>query len=193
MISSRLTWTKALQTLASQATKALALFRRFDYYVNGVNPKTALIVFDKAILVVLLLYGVVVCCCCCMVLLYGSEIWGHTVAEPVEKVQITFCKFILGVGKTANNVAILGEVGKLPMFIQYQKRCVKYWLKLIEMDQNRSPLACYKMLKDLDDQGRRTWATDIRNMLYRYGFGHVWMNQGVGDTTAFINAFFIKG
>ena len=70
------------------------------------------------------------------------------------------------------------------MFIQYHKRCVKYWLKLIEMDQNRSPLACYKMLKDLDDQGRRTWATDIRNMLYRYGFGHVWMNQGVGDTTA---------
>ena len=46
------------------------------------------------------------------------------------------------------------------------------------------------MLKDLDDQGRRTWATDIRNMLYRYGFGHVWMNQGVGDTTAFINAFY---
>ena len=49
VISSRLTWTKALQTLASQATKALALFRRFDYYVNGVNPKTALIVFDRAI------------------------------------------------------------------------------------------------------------------------------------------------
>ena len=43
VISSRLTWTKALQTLASQTTKALALFRRFDYYVNGVNPKTALI------------------------------------------------------------------------------------------------------------------------------------------------------
>ena len=174
VISSRLTWTKALQTLASQTTKALALFRRFDYYVNGVNPKTALIVFDRAIAPVL----------------YGSEIWGHTVAEPIEKVQITFCKFILGVGKTANNVAILGEVGRLPMFIQYHKRCVKYWLKLIEMDQNRNPLACYKMLKDLDDQGRRTWATDIRNMLYRYGFGHVWMNQGVGDTTAFINAFY---
>ena len=34
VISSRLTWTKALQTLASQATKALALFRRFDYYVK---------------------------------------------------------------------------------------------------------------------------------------------------------------
>ena len=60
------------------------------------------------------------------------------------------------------------------------------------MDRNRSPLACYKMLKDLDDQGRRTWATDIRNMLYRYGFGHVWMNQGVRDTTAFINAFYQK-
>ena len=27
-------------------------------------------------------------------------------------------------------------------------------------------------------------------MLYRYGFGYVWMNQGVGDTTAFINAFY---
>ena len=55
-------------------------------------------------------------------LLYGSEIWGHTVAEPIEKVQIAFC----GVGKTANNVAILVEIGSLPMFIQYHKRCVKY-------------------------------------------------------------------
>ena len=30
-------------------------------------------------------------------------------------------RYVLGVGKTANNVAILREVGRLPMFIQYHK------------------------------------------------------------------------
>ena len=101
MISSRLTWTKALQTLASQATKALALFRRFDYYVNGVNPKTALIVFDRAI---------------APVLLYGSEIWGHTVAKPIEKVQITFCKFILA---SCIPVKSTDFGGSLPIFLPF--------------------------------------------------------------------------
>ena len=65
--------------------------------------------------------------------------------------------------------------------VQYHKKCIKYWLKLIEMSTTRYPFACYKMLKELDDNGRHTWASNVRILLSRYGFGHVWLNQGVGD------------
>ena len=54
---------KATYTLASHASKAIALFRCFDYRVDGVDPKKALLVFDKAI---------------APILLYGAELWGHS-------------------------------------------------------------------------------------------------------------------
>ena len=43
------------------------------------------------------------------------------------------------------------------------------------------------MLTGLDDVNRETWATKIRVFLFSYGFGTVWMQQGVGDTDLFIS------
>ena len=143
--------------------------------MEGVDPKKALLVFDKAI---------------APILFYGAELWGHSMVDSIERVQISFCKYILGVGKAACNEAVLGEVGRLPMFVQYHKKCIKYWLKLIEMSTMRYPFACYKMLKELDDNGRHTWASNVRILLSRYGFGHVWLNQGVGDPVIFIKEFY---
>ena len=45
------------------------------------------------------------------------------------------------------------------------------------------------MLKQLDDAGRRTWASNIRELLFTYGFGYVWIAQGVGNETNFIQLF----
>ena len=35
-------------------------------------------------------------------------------------------------------------------------------------------------------KGRRTWATNVRECLFRYGFGYAWFNQGVGRRTVFL-------
>lgn len=45
------------------------------------------------------------------------------------------------------------------------------------------------MLKRLDDCNRITLATKIRNLLSRYGFGYVWLSQGVWDVNSFVNVF----
>ena len=58
------------------------------------------------------------------------------------------------------------------------------------MSTTRYPFACYKMLKELDDNGRHTWALNVRILLSRYGFGHVWPNQCVGDTVRFIKELY---
>ena len=49
--------------------------------------------------------------------------------------------------------------------------------------------SCYLMLKDLDNNGRKTWCTGIKHILYRYGFGHVWLSEGVGQTELFLCEF----
>ncbi len=57
------------------------------------------------------------------------------------------------------------------------------------MDNNRYPRQCYIMLKHLDDIGRKTWVSNIRNVLYSFGFGYVWLSQDNGDTDSFLNIF----
>ena len=45
------------------------------------------------------------------------------------------------------------------------------------------------MLKSLDEAGRVTWATKVRNLLCRYGFGYAWYSQEVGKAKEFLSMF----
>ena len=47
----------------------------------------------------------------------------------------------------------------------------------------------YMMLYNLDARGKRNWVSNVRMQLFQYGFGFVWMNQGVGRVNEFIRAF----
>ena len=45
------------------------------------------------------------------------------------------------------------------------------------------------MLRQLDEGGRNTWATNIKRLLYRYGFGIAWITQDIGNVNVFIAMF----
>ena len=57
------------------------------------------------------------------------------------------------------------------------------------MENNRYPRQCCIMLKLLDEAGRVTWATKVKNLLSRYGFDYAWQNQGLGNETRFLFLF----
>ena len=57
------------------------------------------------------------------------------------------------------------------------------------MNQNRYPKSCYLMLKSHTDIGRSNWASSVRDLLYRFGFGFVWISQDVGNVTRFLKEF----
>ena len=48
------------------------------------------------------------------------------------------------------------------------------------------------MLKTLDDSGRNTWASKVKNMLYEHGFGYVWLAQEVGNIEQFVLTFKLR-
>ena len=83
----------------------------------------------------------------------------------------------------------LGERGRLPLCTSYMSNCIKYWLKVIRMQDFRYPKQSYFMLKRLDDVGRKNWASCIRELLYMYGFGYVWIAHDVGNEAYFLNLF----
>jgi hypothetical protein len=162
MFTSRLCWTMTQKTLASQASKAVGFIKLVSYKCGGLPAKTLFDLFDKMVL---------------PILMYSCEIWGYNAHECINKVQTSFCKYVLGVSRSTPNAAALGECGRFPISALCKIRVVKYWLRVLLMDEGRLPKATYNMMKDLDASGRTTWASHIRSLLNMYGFSYAWENQ----------------
>ena len=62
---------------------------------------------------------------------YGCEVWGHVKAEDLEVVHHKFCKFALRVPNTATNLAVYGELGRVPLEIKRRSAIIKYWLRIV--------------------------------------------------------------
>ena len=104
------------------------------------------------------------------ILCYGSEIWGYQYYDTLERVQRKWCRKLLGVPSHTTNEAVLGECGRLPIYFHTLKRCIRFWVKLLEMSRDRLPKHAYLMLCNLDSLGRYTWASTIKNILFSHGF-----------------------
>ena len=68
-------------------------------------------------------------------------------------------------------------------------KCVKYWLKLITVPRDSLLGSSYVFLYNLCLLGKTNWASKVRDILQRYGFGWIWENQNVLDIGAFIKIF----
>ena len=40
-----------------------------------------------------------------------------------------------------------------------------------------------------DDIGRQKWVTNIKDLLFQYGYGYVWISQDVGHINMFVSSF----
>ena len=174
MISSRLMWSMAQRTLASQASKGVSLIKHIARSCGGLDTHTYFNLFDKMIM---------------PILTYGAEIWGFETKECIERVHTKFLKYVLGVPTSATNAAVYGECGRLPVKVTAILKLIKYWLKVLEMPSNRLPKNVYLMTYELTEAGRLTWASKVKNVLFLYGFGEVWISQELGNTNVFLALF----
>ena len=169
-----LSWSTTQKTQVAQAEKNISLLKRMFKSTGLRNVKQMFELFDRIIV---------------PILCYGSEIWGTKRIEYVERVQSKFCKYILGVNSKTSNVVVLGECGRWPLACVYIVRCISYWIKLLNMPNQRYPKNIYNMLYNLDNNGRHTWVSDVKSLLCTFGFGYVWLSQTVGDISAFMFKF----
>ena len=71
----------------------------------------------------------------------------------------------------------------------YYLKCIKYWCHLLYMNRNRYPKKIYLMLKSHSELGRTNLASNVRDLLYRFGFGFVCLSQDVGNVAVFLQEF----
>ena len=173
-ITPRLIWSYAKENLAIQAGRSIMSMLKMQHSVGYFEFSELFKLFDTMIK---------------PILLYGSEIWGFEVSDTIENVQNTFCKRFLKLPRNTFHEVARGECGRYPLYVDYYCRCIRYWIKLIRMSSTRYPKKCYKMLRNLDETGRITWASKVRELLFRNGFGYVWVVEDVGDLNLFMKAF----
>lgn len=123
------------------------------------------------------------------VLCYGSEIWGYEFSKVIEKIHSQFCKRYVGLHQNTADFFALSECGRHPLAVTYMTQCIKYWVRLIQMPYHRYPRQCYNMLRNLSIAGKRNWASNVRFLLYKYGFGYVWEADTIGNSVLFVNTF----
>ena len=125
------------------------------------------------------------------ILLYGCEIWGFCRADPIERFYLSFLKSILCVKTSTPNSFVYGELGVYPLTLERNYRILKYWFKILRSNDTSFLKKMYNdmLLFDVLHPDKVTWVTLFKNMLYRHGFGYVWMNQSVVCEHSFLIEF----
>ena len=122
-------YTEARRKLYDKALKASFRIYR-DMKMISPSNKTMLHIFDHTIK---------------PILLYGCENWGMMNITSKrkqsslfdiykdwehEKLNIKFCKYILGVSKQTTNLAVLSELGRFPLYCDVIIQMFMYWHRL---------------------------------------------------------------
>ena len=147
----KLIWSQTQESQALQGLKAADTIFRYQKKFGFFAPSDIFKLFDAIIK---------------SMLCYGSEIWGFRYCESIEKVQSKFCKRFCCLGTNTADCLALGECGRLPLAIIYLLRCLEYRVKLLRMEASGYPKQSYIMLRRLDEIGKSTWATNIKNLLF---------------------------
>ena len=160
------------QYLIGKASKAMYTLLR-NIFEFEVNPSISLQLFDAFVK---------------SILGYGSPIWGFTKSKDIERLQMKFCKSVLGVKTSTSNAAVYGELSRLPLYIDRYVSIVKYWFKVISSDNILLQTAYNISLVDALN-GKHNWVSRLKQLLFDYGFANVWESPFQYDNNIFINAF----
>ena len=162
-------FTKANEYLCKKARKAsFCIYKTLNS--NSVNIQPHLKLFEA---------------CIKPILLYCSEVLSldilmkenatinsrHFLFQQV-KVQMKFCKNMLGLHKTASNMAVLGDLGVYPCSIDALKLAVGFWHHVVNSNSNSLIKNVYEHLQSSD-----WYCAKIKMLFKKIDFNHVWGNQ----------------
>ena len=121
----------AAQILKSKASRAMMALLKNLYKYKSCGIKILLDLFDKMVL---------------PVALYNSEVWGtncfpvnknnnnffdnSALKSPLENLQTTLLKILLGVGEKTSNWAVRSETGRYPLVLTLMQNMLKFYFHL---------------------------------------------------------------
>ena len=114
------------------------------------------------------------------ILNYASEVWGFGHGNAIERVHLQLCKQILKAKRSTQNDFMYGELGRINFQCMryFNITCIKYWVKLLQTNENKYNKKIYLLLKSDSDRypNRKNWcSTLLKKLLCNLGFYQVWV------------------
>ena len=81
-------------------------------------------------------------------------------------------------------MAVYGEVGRYPLYINRSVRIIKYWCKL-QSNDNVIVSSLFTSMLNSCESGVKNWAYNVKLLLNTYGFGYVWNNPSAFASSSF--------
>ena len=120
---------------------------------------------------------------------YAAEIWGLSENIYMERVHTYPIKRFLNIQIHSSNTLVYGETGRYALFIGTYVKCIKYWIKLTRLSPFRLCRQAYEKLFIQSEAGKENWASQVKQVLTRNGFGLVWLCLDVGNESEFLAEF----
>ena len=134
------------------------------------------------------------------IILYNCEVWGSEVPisvqndilnntdndvrylkfinnSPFEQLHLKFIKMTLGVKKHTSNIAARAELGRFPLFIETQINIIKYWLRLVNLSENRLVVDALNANLVIQKTGQYSWTSMVKHILESVDLQHVWVSK----------------
>ena len=177
LMSSSGSYNPAIEQLSEKASKAYFAVRNVLQKVDF-DTNITLKIFDTALQ---------------PILTYNSEIWSQlnprqfkamkTLSHPNERIKFIFesllketetqhlkiCKGILGVNRSCSNLAVLGELGRMPMIIHCLQKQFLFFHRLINLTGNNLVSRALNESYHLKENGHFSWINSC--CLYLEAFG----------------------
>ena len=83
---------------------------------------------------------------------------GGKVPDEQEKLHLYFLKRVLGVSKSTPSSIVLAEFGRFPLYVYKWKQILRYWNRLVIMDENRLVKQAFNESYYLHLQGKKLGA-----------------------------------
>ena len=108
------------------------------------------------------------------ILLYGSEVWGYSNIELIERLHLKFCKILLVVKKSTANVMVYGELGRVPISVHIKSRILNYWFHIISASDAKLFSILYKLMYSMycNNQLECKWIKFVEENLNTLGLSN---------------------
>ncbi|KAI5724202.1 hypothetical protein M8J76_016946 [Diaphorina citri] len=106
-------------------------------------------------------------------LLYAAEVWGSRYQEILEKAQVNYFKTYLFWPRNTPNYIVRRETGVDKLSTNILEKMLKWWVKILQMPEERYPKICFKELKRIEFYNPlatgHNWAAQLREELLNIG------------------------
>ena len=111
--------------------------------------------------------------CVCPVIDYNAEVWGYIKCPKIDAVQNKAMRVYLGVHRFAANAVLTGDMAWCPSIIRRKLAMMRYWNRLIIMDEDRLP----KLVFNYEIHKRGKWSEFLEKSLREINMGEFFQSK----------------